>query len=187
MISLLIQIWKQIAAAVAKLSIVQKDVQELKAGQKLTLQKLEQVLNALLPDPAVTLIFIAELEGQVTYGATTMEMTTHQQVHLSIQPVDKRGNPAKVDGVPVWLTSNSEIVSLAVAADGMSADASAVGPLGRSIVSVTADADLGQGTVELVGAIDIDITPSGAVSLTITAGVPADQEDAEPSTRRARG
>ena len=104
-----------------------------------------------------------------------MNISDSQQVGLSIQPVDKRGNPASLDGVPVWLSSNSEVVSVVAAADGLSAVATAVGPLGTATVSVTADADLGAGVTEIAGTLDITVTAGAATTVKITAGDPTEQ------------
>ena len=48
-------------------------------------------------------------------------LTDLQQVSLSVTFVDKFNNPAKVEGSPVWTSSDETIVTVTPAADGLSA------------------------------------------------------------------
>ena len=100
-------------------------------------------------------------------------LTDVQKVTLSVSFVDAKGNPATVDGAPVWSVSDANVLSVTAAADGLSADVLTVGPLGTAQVSVTADADLGEGVKSLVGTLDVQVVGSEAVAIAITAGVPA--------------
>ena len=102
-------------------------------------------------------------------------LTDIQKCSLTVAFVDARGNAAPVDGVPVWSVSDSTVLSIAPAADGMSADIVAAGPLGASQVSVTADADLGSGNIPVVGTLDVTVVGSQAVSANINAGTPSEQ------------
>jgi hypothetical protein len=99
-------------------------------------------------------------------------LTADQMVDVSVAFVDDHGNPATVDGMPVWASSDDTILSVIASADGMSATVSAVGPAGQAQVSVTADADLGAGTVELIGLMDIQVVAGDAVSAVLTPGTP---------------
>lgn len=100
-------------------------------------------------------------------------LTDEQKVSLAVSFKTAAGNPAVVDGVPVWATSDPAIVSLVVAADGMSAVATTVGPLGTAQVSVTADADLDvDETREVTATIDIEVRAAEATTVGITAGAP---------------
>lgn len=99
-------------------------------------------------------------------------LTDEQKVQLSIQPVTAAGNPAKLDGVPAWSVSDANVLSLEVAADGLSAWATAVGNVGTSQVSVSADADLGEGVREITAVLDVEVKAAEAVALTIAAGAP---------------
>jgi len=99
-------------------------------------------------------------------------LTDIQQVTLAITAVDARGNPAKLDGAPVWATSDAALLTVTPSADGMSCVATAVGPLGTAQVTVTADADLGAGIRELTGLLDIEIIASEALNVTIVPGTP---------------
>ena len=103
-----------------------------------------------------------------------MVLTDTQKVILSIQPVDKKGHAAPVDGVPVWMSSDETVLMLEVSADGMSAVALAGDP-GHAQVSVMADADLGEGITLLTGIEEFDVVHGQAVGLSISAGVPSEQ------------
>jgi len=99
-------------------------------------------------------------------------LTDEQKVRLFVRPKTAAGNPAKVDGVPVWSQSNAAVIDLVPDDDGMAATASATGQLGGSQISVVADADLGAGTRELTATQDVEIKAAEATALGIEAGVP---------------
>lgn len=97
-------------------------------------------------------------------------MTVDHFFNATIQPVDNFGNAARVDGVPVWGVSDENILEVVPAADGLSADVLAKGAIGTAQVTVSADADLGDGVRELTGLLDVEVLAGEAVSLTIAAG-----------------
>ena len=99
-------------------------------------------------------------------------LTDEQQVPLSVSFTTAAGNPAIVDGAPVWTSSDENIVTVQPAEDGLSAVALTVGPLGVAQVSVTADADLGEGTRTITGLLDIEVRAAEAVVANIGAGAP---------------
>ncbi len=101
-----------------------------------------------------------------------MIITDTQKVNLTVSFQDAAGNPARVDGTPTWASSDESIVTLDVAADGMSAFAVSAGPLGMSQVAATADADLGGGVTPITGVIDIEVQASDAVVALVAAGSP---------------
>lgn len=145
-----------------------QDVQDLRA-------KLDEILILLSPAQAERIVFIAEVDGRITYGVEKMNLAYTQQLPVSIQPVAKKGNPAPVDGAPVWTSSNTELVTVTAAADGMSAMITPVGGMGGpTTITVTADADLGSGVTPIIGTLDITVTGGQAVSITIVPGTPVD-------------
>lgn len=87
-------------------------------------------------------------------------------------PVDAKGKPAKLDGVPVWALddeTNAQIV--AQAPNGLSCDVHLSDNPSATQLTVKADADLGAGVVELTGVAVINIVAGDAVSLgEVTAG-----------------
>ena len=99
-------------------------------------------------------------------------LTDLQKVSLSVAFTTAAGNPAVVDGTPVWASSDEAVVSVVAAEDGLSAVATTVGPLGLAQVSVAADADLGDGVKPIVGTLDISVIASEAVFAGLVAGVP---------------
>jgi hypothetical protein len=99
-------------------------------------------------------------------------LTDEQQVTLSVAFETAAGNKANVDGVPVWSSSNPDVVAVTPADDGLSATAVAVGPLGTAQVIVEADADLGAGARSITGTLDIEVRAAEAVAVAIAAGVP---------------
>lgn len=101
-------------------------------------------------------------------------LTDSQKVTLSIKPVSKAGNAAPIDGKPVWSLGCEDHLKLEVAEDGLSAVVSALGKLGVCQVNVKADADLGEGVEEIVGAVDVEVKAGKAVNLGIAAGAPED-------------
>ncbi len=101
-----------------------------------------------------------------------------KKVTLSIQPVDARGNPAKIDGVPAWSSSDPAVLEVTPAADGLSAVAVPVGPLGVVQVNVQADADLGEGVEEISDVIKLTVVGAAAKNLGLTVGTP----ELKPST-----
>lgn len=121
--------------------------------------------------------FWAEIPGKPIQELTTMSLILKddQKVKLSILPVDAKGNPAAVDGVPVWASSDDGVIAVIPSADGLSATATAVGKVGTAQVSVTADADLGDGVSNIAGVLDVTVVAGQAVSVGVTAGTPEAQ------------
>jgi hypothetical protein len=179
LISRILSVLLQTVGRLSRIELIETDIRVSQARTEATLQlmqgQLVQILDQLLPGPAVGFIFTADLEGQLSVGVTQMNITDSQQVSLSIQPVDKKGNAAAVDGAPQWASSNTEVVTVTPSADGLSAIAAAVGPLGTATVSVTADADLGAGVTSIAGTLDVTVTAGQAATVSITAGTPTDQ------------
>lgn len=104
-----------------------------------------------------------------------LTLTDLQKFTASVQPVDARGNPAAVEGAPQWAVSDESILAITPAEDGLSAVVVAAGPLGNAQVTVTADADLGEGVTTLQGILDVTVIASEAVALTIAASTPENQ------------
>lgn len=102
-------------------------------------------------------------------------LTDVQQVSCSLDPRNAKGNPAPLDGVPQWASSNPAVATVEPAADGLSALVKAVS-VGTAQISCVADADLDVGELrEITGILDIEVKPSEAVTLGITAGTPETQ------------
>ena len=106
------------------------------------------------------------------YIQMALVLTDEQKVPLVLAPKTAAGNPAALDGAPVWTVSDETVLELTVSEDGLSASVAAKG-LGSAQVLVVADADLDEGeTREISGVLDIVVVAAEAASLGISAGVP---------------
>lgn len=104
-----------------------------------------------------------------------LNLTDSQQVALAAAFADKAGNPASVDGAPVWTSSDETVLTVAAATDGLTAVATATGKLGTAQVSVAADADLGEGTATITGVLDVTVLAGSAVAAVVSAGAPTEK------------
>ncbi len=107
------------------------------------------------------------------------DITTDQNFpNVALEITDSHGTPAKVDGIPVWASSDETVLSVTPSDDGMSAIVDTVAP-GTARISVTADADLGSGTNTITGVSeDVNVTqgPSfQASNFKFSFGAPADK------------
>lgn len=108
-----------------------------------------------------------------------MDTTTDQRFPTVVLNItNNRGEPAPVDGVPVWASSDETVLKVTPDATGMSAAVDTVG-VGTARVSVTADADLGSGVSTITGVsedVNVTIGPNSVAShLTLDLGAPADK------------
>jgi hypothetical protein len=112
------------------------------------------------------------------------DINTSQQFNVQLAITNAAGDPAQVDGVPMWASSDETVVMVVAAADGMSATVPAVAPNavggdGNPLpvrISVSADADLGSGVVAITGVsedIFVTLDPAQQASvITLTLGPP---------------
>jgi hypothetical protein len=100
-----------------------------------------------------------------------MELKDNQQVSLDVQEKDAKGFATNQAGdiVLTWDTSDSAVVSLQPAADGLTCEAVAGNP-GSALVTVS------DGTNQ--GSLAVDVTAGPAVAIQINAGTPEDQPPA---------
>lgn len=110
------------------------------------------------------------IEGDITM----ITITDSQEFVVSGQPVDKKGNPAQVDG-PLTFTSSDPTLLIVTPIDATSARCTAVGPLGDAQVVITGDADLGAGVVPITGIEDVHIIAGAAVNLAVSSSAPTEQ------------
>ena len=105
--------------------------------------------------------------------ATLMLLLTDiQKAVLSVSPKSAAGNPAPVENVE-WKVSDPTIATITPdPANPLSAVLTTTGALGSCQVSVSADADLGEGVKTIAGTLDVEVRASEAVSLDIGAGAP---------------
>jgi len=128
-------------------------------------------LRFLVEEEGYALVTVRYRDFSVTAKGDKMAytMTIDQGVHVQVAYVDSHGNPAKVDGVVTWASSDQTIASVVVdGTDSTKAAVAAGGKLGQAQVTATADADLGSGVRELITPMDVTIVAGEAVSGTIT-------------------
>jgi hypothetical protein len=99
-------------------------------------------------------------------------ITDLQAFSATIRPLDARGNPAPIDGMPTWSVSNEDALDLTVSTDGMTAEVVALGPLGNFQLAVTVDVRLGPEVLARDGILDITVVGSEATTIEIVPGVP---------------
>lgn len=128
------------------------------------------------PDSLVLDLKVTDAFSNPPNGEPQMlRLPDDKQVQLSINPLSRRGNPARIDGTPRWTSSDESVVTLTPSEDGKSATAKAVGPTGTAQISVVADADLGEGVREITGIETIEVVEGEAATVGITAGEITDQ------------
>lgn len=137
---------------------------------KFKTSRIVRILEKILTVGDLRVIFFDRNKRKVT----SMNMKVSQKLPLSISIVDAGGNPALVDGLPVWSLSDPSMGSFVVSPGGMSAEFQPSGPLGDVEIQVKADADLGAGVREILGNLPVSIAAGDAVSIQIAAGSPID-------------
>lgn len=93
---------------------------------------------------------------------------------IALTPKTAAGNPARVDGVPVWASDNPAAFTLAVAEDGLSAKimtADTGAEVRSGTLTITADADLGEGVKTISFEGPVVVGPAFADNLGIELGV----------------
>lgn len=100
-------------------------------------------------------------------------MTSSQEVTIGeVKGLDKRGNPAPVEGATV--TSSDESVLVIEDRDGTKV-AKAVGKLGTAQIQLQADAIVGEAEKLITGTVDVEIIAGEAAVLEVTLGEPTEQ------------
>lgn len=98
-----------------------------------------------------------------------------QQFNATLTITNAAGQPAPVDGTPVWASSDETVLAVVAGPDGMTCVVACVAP-GIARVTVTVDADLGVGTTTITGVsedINVTLDPANLASIvSITLGAP---------------
>lgn len=102
-------------------------------------------------------------------------LTDSQQATATVVYDDKKGNPATVSTVPVWVSSDTTILTVDASGDptGMTAVVKAVGALGSAQITVTDTPTDGSAPIVVVGTINVvsDVASAAAFQL----GTPSEQ------------
>ena len=106
----------------------------------------------------------------------TFALTDTQEVRAAISPLDPAKNPAQIDGVATWESSDPKVLTVTpVDKTGLVVTISTVGNLGSATVSVTADADLGDGVRSITETMDFEVSAGEASSLNPSIGTPTER------------
>jgi hypothetical protein len=105
-----------------------------------------------------------------------------KQVHVQVAYIDAGGNPATIDGDVIWDSSDETIAAVIVdTSDTSKALVRSGTKLGQAQITATADADLGDGTREIITPVDISVVAGEAVAGTISpVGEAEDAPHVEP-------
>jgi hypothetical protein len=93
---------------------------------------------------------------------------------FTVAPVDAKGRPARIDGIPEWTVTPEGGVTLFPTTDGLSCDVVWQAPLASQVVTVKADADLGSGVRHITGTADVETLSAEAASFQMTASEESD-------------
>lgn len=105
-------------------------------------------------------------------------INTVEQVTATVRGVDAKGNPAPIQGVPVWTLSDPTLVSSTPSADGLTDVFAALGPVGTETVTASAQNSQGQPITSPPAIITIGAAP--AVALVVDFGTPSVQVPPTP-------
>jgi hypothetical protein len=99
---------------------------------------------------------------------------SNQACSATLTVTDAKGNIAKLDGAPVWASSDETILAVSASVDGLSGSFQAVGPAGSASITVTGDADLNAGISSISGVLDVVVVLADvlATQITIVTGLP---------------
>ena len=106
------------------------------------------------------------IDGREVIGMANIKVTETKTGSIVIS--DAHGNPAQVDGAPVWSLTDPSLATLTPAADGMSCAIAPVGPIGTCELQVKADADLGAGVVDILGTLPLEFIAGDAVTVQVS-------------------
>ena len=132
-----------------------------------------------IEEQAPRLVFDITYKNLQFKNVSMLILPNDQKVLAHVTPVDAKGNPAKIDGVPNWTSSNEAVATVTPNPDDGSGTFSAwvtpASTLGTCQVNVTADADLGSGTTTITGLLDVQTVGGTAVGFQIQTDAPVPQ------------
>jgi len=98
-----------------------------------------------------------------------------QKVRVTLQPVDRLGNPATVEAGSVSFSSSDEAICTVVQdpENELVAEVFSQG-VGVAQLDYSADADLGEGVESISGFSSVEVLPLGAVGFGLEVGEPED-------------
>lgn len=119
-------------------------------------------------------IYRVEIDGAAIEGdLMAVTIKDNQKFKFKFRGKSIKGNPAPVENPQV--TVNDPALGTAVLIDGETAEVAAVGPVGAFQVTLTADAQIGEGEKLKMGLIDVTVEASEAFTIDIIPEAPVDQ------------
>lgn len=136
---------------------------------------LDRLLQLQLPNvAAVAVEFYQKINGElVKVDNMFMKVESVADLSAAFKGKLKDGTlvDAKVDGKPQWELLNPELGLLEVSEDGLSAVFTAGQKAVVGQIQLKADADLGEGVKEIIGTLDVELSPPEAEVVEIAAVV----------------
>lgn len=112
--------------------------------------------------------------GPLRRAHVSITMSDSQSVTLTITAEDKKGHPATPPaGSILWMVDNTAMLSLTPAADSLSCQVDAAGPLGKATLSVKVTSP--DGTTLAAGSEEFTITGGAVTKITLTSSPPVEQ------------
>lgn len=151
-------------------------------GNTITLQiggSLDLVLRS--PEPqggTIIHVFYEGFAASVKGSHMAYTLQAGKLIDVQISYVDKFQNPATVDGVVAWESSDPKVTVEVAPTDDTMCAISAPGAIGTAQVKATADADLGEGVRQIITLFDIEVVGGEAVAGAIS--VIGDPQDIAP-------
>jgi hypothetical protein len=124
-------------------------------------------LKFLIDEPGYALVTLSYRGFHVTAKGDDMAYTLADgnQVNVKISYVDAQGNDATVDGDVTWSSSDDAVATVTVDDnDSTVAVVAASGTIGQAQIVAKADADLGDGTRELITTMDVEVVAGEAIA-----------------------
>ncbi len=138
------------------------------------------ILIVLITRPETTplqsgLLFQVEFNN-LKFSISTMELKNTQFVTGTLKAVDAKGDEAQIqEGSVTVSSSNEEVVTVEKDPDDEKKIKVTAQRAGAAIVTVSADADLGEGVTTISAEVAINVTPSEAVGFGIQFDEPQEQ------------
>lgn len=111
-----------------------------------------------------------------------LKLADNQDCPFEVFPVDVKGAPAEVQS-PVFTSSDEALFTVLPAPDGNPLGGivhavAAAGKIGAGLLTLTGDADTGEGVSPIIATADVIIGGSRAAVMEIKFGTPVDQSPA---------
>lgn len=146
------------------------DLLKIMLSTQENIAKLENEVNSLLwrADNKTLVLSIDNLILK-TSGDIKMafNLKDTQQVVVTARVLDSLGNPASLVGVPAWTSSDTDVASLVVAQDGLSATIVAGTKFATTTVTFSVDG--------VTSTLDVSLVGGPASSAILTVGTPTDK------------